>query len=45
MQEADITPSKKFVENLCGWYKSSNKEIPPELAVLVSKQVKKVTKG
>ncbi|CAB3256339.1 unnamed protein product [Arctia plantaginis] len=45
MQEADIIPSKKFVDNLWGWYKSSNRDIPTELSVLINKQAKKVTKG
>ncbi|XP_072940263.1 leucine-rich PPR motif-containing protein, mitochondrial-like isoform X2 [Epargyreus clarus] len=40
MQEADITPSQKFVLNICSLCKANNKEIPSELSVLLDKQSK-----
>ncbi|XP_075976120.1 leucine-rich PPR motif-containing protein, mitochondrial-like [Anticarsia gemmatalis] len=40
MQEKDMQPSKKFVQNLCGLIKSCQKDIPADLANLLDKQAK-----
>ncbi|XP_026738894.1 leucine-rich PPR motif-containing protein, mitochondrial-like [Trichoplusia ni] len=42
MQEADITPSQKFVQTLISLIQANNKEVPSELSMLVNKQVTKV---
>ncbi|KAG6447060.1 hypothetical protein O3G_MSEX004728 [Manduca sexta] len=38
MQEADISPSQKFVRNLCSVIKANNKDVPSELSILLDKQ-------
>jgi hypothetical protein len=38
MQEIDVNPSQKFVQNICSLLKANNKAVPSELAVLLDKQ-------
>ncbi|CAG4977600.1 unnamed protein product [Parnassius apollo] len=45
MQEADVTPSQKFVRNLCSLCTSNNKEIPSELALMLDKDNRKASKS
>ncbi|XP_049882196.1 leucine-rich PPR motif-containing protein, mitochondrial-like [Pectinophora gossypiella] len=40
MHEQDITPSQKFVRNLCSMAKTNKKPIPPEIVTLAEKQQK-----
>ncbi|CAH0727544.1 unnamed protein product, partial [Brenthis ino] len=41
MQENEITPSQKFVKNICSLCKANNKQIPSDLSVLLDKQILK----
>ncbi|XP_052757762.1 leucine-rich PPR motif-containing protein, mitochondrial-like [Galleria mellonella] len=43
MQETDVTPSQKFVRNICSLIKANNRPVPSELSVLLDKQAKKAT--
>lgn len=43
MQEADVTPSQKFVRNLCSLCTANNKEIPSDLAMLLGKETRQAT--
>ncbi|KAJ0182327.1 hypothetical protein K1T71_001696 [Dendrolimus kikuchii] len=43
MQEFDVQPSQKFVQNLCSLLKANNKDIPSELSLLLDKQTKKAS--
>ncbi|CAK1602353.1 unnamed protein product [Parnassius mnemosyne] len=45
MQEADVTPSQKFVRNLCSLCTSNNKEIPSDLALMLDKENRKASKS
>ncbi|XP_045536900.1 leucine-rich PPR motif-containing protein, mitochondrial [Papilio machaon] len=40
MQEADVTPSQKFIRNLCSLCTANNKDIPADLAVLLDKETR-----
>ncbi|XP_004930031.2 leucine-rich PPR motif-containing protein, mitochondrial isoform X1 [Bombyx mori] len=40
MQEADVTPSQKFVRNICSLLKANNRTVPSELSLLLDKQDK-----
>ncbi|XP_039757887.1 leucine-rich PPR motif-containing protein, mitochondrial-like [Pararge aegeria] len=40
MQESEITPSQKFVRNLCALCKANNKQVPSDIAILLDKQTK-----
>lgn len=40
MQDSDITPSHKFVSNLCSLMRANNRDVPSELSLLMDKQVK-----
>ncbi|KPJ16487.1 Leucine-rich PPR motif-containing protein, mitochondrial [Papilio machaon] len=40
MQEADVTPSQKFIRNLCSLCTANNKDIPAALAVLLDKETR-----
>ncbi|KAM3967869.1 leucine-rich PPR motif-containing protein, mitochondrial [Aphomia sociella] len=43
MQDADVTPSQKFVRNICSLIKANNRAIPSELSILLDKQQAKTT--
>ncbi|GBP68085.1 Leucine-rich PPR motif-containing protein, mitochondrial [Eumeta japonica] len=40
MQEADVVPSKKFVQNICSMLKANNKNLPLELISLLDKETR-----
>lgn len=40
MQDADVPPSQKFVKNLVSMAKANNKDVPPELSMLLDKEKK-----
>ncbi|XP_032528915.2 leucine-rich PPR motif-containing protein, mitochondrial-like [Danaus plexippus] len=44
MQENDIEPSKKFIENICSLFKSNNKLVPPDVALIRDKLTKGASK-
>ncbi|XP_068626542.1 leucine-rich PPR motif-containing protein, mitochondrial isoform X2 [Battus philenor] len=43
MQDADVTPSQKFIRNLCSLCISNKREIPSDLEILLDKHNKKAT--
>ncbi|XP_059051022.1 leucine-rich PPR motif-containing protein, mitochondrial-like [Achroia grisella] len=43
MQEYDVTPSQKFVRNICSLIQANNRPVPSELSLLLDKHQKKAS--